>query len=222
MNKPPKHQDKPDWYWPLGSLEYEAEIEDFFPDEARLLGTIMILWNRQELALRSLFLDLLNARQRAYAESIWDRQPTHQARRDLLALALTTVKLSKRKAGILTWVIDNTKTLADRRNELINAEYVVHHRTDRLHAKVKAPRSNKPPKYQQVGASDLQDVVQELSWVLRATESAHFELSDRLRRISKKLDAALKPLATEIQQAQESPQSGSDLQSLRRVHGEEY
>ena len=203
MNKPPKRQDTPDWYWPLAALEYEHEIEDSFPDEARLLGTIMILWNRQELTLRSIFIDLLNARQRPYAEAIWDRQPTHQAKRDLLALALTTIKLSKRKSNILTWVIDNTKTLADRRNELIHAEYVVHGRTDRLHTKVKSPRSNKPPKYQQAGESDLRIVVEDLSWLLHATSTARIELSDKMKRFSKQLGKELETIAAEIQQHQE-------------------
>jgi hypothetical protein len=190
MDEPPARERKPDSYWPLAALEYEHEIDDSFPDEARLLGTIMILWNRQELALRDIFLDLLNARQRDYASAIWDRQPTHQAKRDLLALALATVHMSKRKAGILNWVIDHTKTLADRRNELIHAEYVVHHRTLRLHAKVKAPRSNKPPKYQQVAESDLRVVVEELSFLLRATEGAYTELSSRFKRMVKQLDSA--------------------------------
>ena len=222
MAKPPKRQPKPDRYWPLGQIEYEHEIEDSFPDEARLLGTIMILWNRQELALRALFVSLLSARQRTCAKAIWDRQPTHQARRDMLALALTTVKLSKRKTGILTWVIDNTKTLADRRNELIHAEYVVHHETDRLHAKVSSPRSNQPPKYQQVGESDLRVVVDDLSWLLRATQKAHIELSEPLKKWAKKLDATLAPIAAEIKQAQESQRTGSDLQSLRQFHDKEF
>lgn len=205
MNEPPAHERKADWYWPLAALEYEHEIEDTYPDEARLLGTIMILWNRQELALRDIFLDLINARQREYAKAIWDRQPTHQAKRDMLALAITTVRMSKRKAGILAWVIDHTKTLADRRNELIHAEYVVHHRTQRLHAKVKAPRSNKPPKYQQVGESDLRVVVEELSFLLRATEGAYIELSSRFKRMAKQLD--LMPRAKSPQPPQENQQT---------------
>lgn len=206
MNKPPKRQSKPDWYWPLGALEYEHEIADFFPDEAQMLGVIMILWNRQELTLRTIFVDLLGTRRPEYAEAIWDRQPTHQAKRDLLELALTTLKLSKRKAGILRWVIDNTKTLADRRNELIHAEYVVHHRTERLHAKVKAPRSNKPPKYQPTGASDLKVTVEELSFLCRATEAAYTELSPRFRKLSKLLD--LKSLSAKAApQPPQNPQS---------------
>jgi hypothetical protein len=205
MNKPPKREPKPDLYWPLGALEYEHEIEDSFPDEARLLGTIMILWNRQELTLREIFVDLLNTRQRDYAIAIWDRQPTHQSKRDLLSLALTTVKLSKRKAGILTWVIENTKTLADRRNELIHAEYVVHNRTDRLHAKVKSPRSTKPPKYQPVGESDLQVVVKELSFLLRATEGAYTELSPRFKQFAKILDQGISSKSDQL--PQESPRN---------------
>lgn len=206
MSTPPKWEPKLDRFWPLAAVEYEHEIADYFPDEAQLLGAIVILWNRQEIALRDIFVDLLNASQRDYAGAIWDRQPTHQAKRDLLELALTTMRLSKRKIGILRWVIDNTKTLADRRNELIHAEYVVHQRTDRLHAKVKSPRSSKPPKYQQVGASDLRTVVQEMSLLLQATEAAHMELSPRLSRLSKKFSALLSQARDDVL-SQENPQT---------------
>ncbi|WP_162806627.1 hypothetical protein [Sphingosinicella terrae] len=106
---------KADWYWPLGELEYQNEIRDFFPDEALMIGTITILWNRHELKLRSLYRRLIASNRPAYAEAIWDRQPTHQARRDLLALALHTTKMTKRQAAILSYVIEKTKVLADRR-----------------------------------------------------------------------------------------------------------
>lgn len=184
---------KPDWYWPLASLNYEAEIADGYADEAQLIGAITILWNNHEKTLKCIFVDLLSSRKSKFVEAIWDRQPTHQAKRDLLTLALTTLKLSKRQINILNWVIDNTKTLADRRNELIHAEYVVHHRTYRLHAKVRSPRSNKPAKFQPVGASDLKGVVEDLSFLIRATESAYIELSPRMRRAIKSIELGMSP-----------------------------
>src|SRR3712207_3157516 len=108
-----------DWYWPLGAMSYAYEIREDFAEEAAMLGAITILWNRQEARLRTLFVTLLGTKRTAYAEGIWDRQPTHQARRELLAVALQTVKMTKRKRAILQWVIDRTKRVADRRNELI-------------------------------------------------------------------------------------------------------
>lgn len=208
-----------DWYWPLGALDYAHEIHDFFPEEAELIGAITILWNRQEKALRQIFVNLLSARQREYAVAIWDRQPTHQARRDLLALALTTVKLSKRKAAILRWVIENTKTVADRRNELIHAEYVVHGRTDQLHAKVSAPRSNKPPKHQKAAVADLKTVQETLVHLLQATEAASLELAPpKMQRLRKQIAQFVE----EHGPFPKNPHSGSDLPSLRRTHGEEY
>jgi hypothetical protein len=212
MAKDPKR----DWYWPLGALDYALEIEEDFPDEAQLLGIITILWNRQEMALKRLFKCLLSSNRPAFAESIWDRQSTHQARRDLLALALQTVKLTKRQRGILGWIIENTKTLADRRNELIHAEYVVHGRTNKLHAKVKAPRSNKPAKHQKASASDLQKVVNDLCFLVQATEAAWssfwprsmMKMRDELRRLEKVL-GPLSPLPR-------SPQSDSAPPSAPR------
>ena len=197
MAKDPKR----DWYWPLGALDYEHEIRDFFPEEAEMLGVITILWNRHEKALGWLFLDILKTRRRAFAEAIWSRQSTHQGKRDLLALALHTVKLTKRQASALRWVIDNTKTVADRRNELIHAEYVVHGRTDKLHAKVRAPRSNKPPKHQKVTTADLQKIIVDLSRLVQGTEQARWEFAT----------PSVKRLGTEIAQRakprQRSPQS---------------
>lgn len=176
---PPK-----DWYWPLGGINYASEVHDFFPEEAELLGSITILWNRQEAALRRLFAELIapRATRRDYALAIWDRQPTHQARRDMLALAFDAAKLTKRQKGILKWIVDRTKTLADRRNDLMHAEYVVHGRTDALHARVKAPKSQKPPKHQRAAVSDLIVVERELEHLLQATEAALFEFMPARKR----------------------------------------
>jgi hypothetical protein len=197
---------KPDWYWPLGALSYASEIHDFFPEEAELLGAITILWNREELALRHLFCQIIASQRPAYAEAIWDRQPTHQARRDLLALALQTVKLTKRQAAILKIVLEKTKVVADRRNELIHAEYVVHGRTDQLHAKVKPPRSNKPAKHQKVSPEDLRKIVVDLEHLIQMTEATWHEFCTRK---TKKLTASIKRFAAEHLPSQENPQSDS-------------
>lgn len=123
----------------------------------------------------------------------------------MLALALETVKLTKRQKGVLHWVIEHTKTLADRRNELIHAEYVVHGRTNKLHAKVKPPRSHKPAKHQKAAASDLKVVVADLQLLVQATEAAWFEFATRS---TKKLMAGLRKIAADVQRSRENPQSG--------------
>lgn len=203
MNKPPKAQDKPDWYWPLAALSYSSEIHDYFPEEAEMIGVITILWNRQELALRSIFIKILEPRSPDFGEAIWDRQPTHQARRDLLAVALDTAKMTKRAKAILTYIIDKTKVMADRRNELMHAEYVVHGRTDKLHAKVKSPRSTKDAKYQKVSTSDLQVIVRDLDELLGVTEYNSFEFfGPKARRHWNKLGKELEALSQSLKNRQ--------------------
>ena len=66
-----------------------------------MLGIITILWNRQEAALYRIYKKLIASKRPEYAKAIWERQPTHQARRDLLGLALHTVKMTKRQAEFL-------------------------------------------------------------------------------------------------------------------------
>lgn len=188
-----------------------------------MIGVITILWNRQELKLAKIYSKLIASKRPEYAMAIWERQPTHQARRDLLALALQTVKLTKQQAGILNYVIEKTKTLADRRNELIHAEYVVHGRTDKLHAKIKSPRSTKPPKHQKLSAEDLQQVIDDLEQLILATEAASFAFATkRDRRISAALTAALRKFEEVHGPLQESRQTDSDLPTLRRTHDAEF
>lgn len=216
MAKAPTKKLKDDWYWPLGAIDYALEIWEEFPDEAQLLGVITILWNRQEIALRNLYRALIASPRTAYAEAIWDRQPTHQARRDLLSIALHTVKLTKRQTGILTAVIENTKTLADRRNELIHAEYVVHGRTDTLHARVKAPRSNKPPKHQKAAPKDLERVAAELSHLVASTEFAIVDFMPRSWKLRQKKFTDIFDLIRSGEPLPQNPQSGSAPRSGRR------
>lgn len=212
MGKDPKR----DWYYPLGAVDYAHEIHDQFPEEAEMLGVITILWNRQELALRRIYLQLIASKRPAYAEAIWDKQPTHQARRDLLALALHTVRLTKRQKDILGLVIEKTKTVADRRNELIHAEYVVAGHTGRLNAKVKAPRSTKPPKHQPVSATELRGVVEDIVSLVQLTEGAWAEFRTRAM---KELSAALWKDLKDVEQFLGNPLSDSDLLSrLRTPH----
>ena len=109
--------------------------------------------------------------------------------------------------------------MADRRNALMHAEYVVHGRTDKLHAKVKAPRSTKPPKHQKLSKKDLQAIVDDLEHLLRVTEASTFVFTTRKDR---KLMAAFDKALAELKPSPQNPQSDSDLQTLRRRHGEEY
>jgi hypothetical protein len=186
-----KRKRKAPWFWPLGGLSYSTEVRDFFPEQAELLGTITMLWNRQELALRDCFLNVLEPSVWAYGEAIWNRQSTHQNKRALLSLALEHGKLSKRQQQILDWVIENTKTVADRRNELIHAEYVVHGGTGELHAKVTAPRALKP-KHQRLSVRELNKVIEQLDRLLQAPEAAKFELLSPAKRAE--FDATMQAL----------------------------
>lgn len=165
-----------------------------------MIGVITILWNRQELALRSIFLNILEPRDKAFGEAIWDRQPTHQAKRDLLALSLENATMSDRAKSILSYIIDKTKIMADRRNELIHAEYVVHGRTEKLHAKVKSPRSTKGAKYQKLSVKDLQTIINDLDELLGITEANTFEfLGADARKDWDKIGEELKSLRTQIE-----------------------
>jgi hypothetical protein len=157
-----------------------------------MLGVITILWNRQESSLRRMFIWILRAKSDDYAAAIWDRYPTHKARRDALEMAIDNAKLTKRQKGILRWVIDQTKTMADRRNELIHAEYVVGNRSEKLHAKVKPPNA-KGTKHQRVSASDLRVIIRDLDFLVEATETAVLEFySRKLTRVIRDLDQLAK------------------------------
>jgi hypothetical protein len=198
-------------------MSYSSEVEDFFPEQAELLGVITILWNRQELALRDCFLNLLEPRAWAYGEAIWNRQSTHQNKRALLSLALETADLNQRQKGILDWIIEQTKTVADRRNELIHAEYVVHGRTGELHAKVTAPRAQKP-KHQRLSVRELRKVIDQLDYLLQATEAAKFELLSPAKRAE--FEATIQALRGR-EPSHDNQQSGSHLQSGRQTRDAE-
>lgn len=217
MDEPPKRKRKAPWFWPLGALSYSSEITDHFSEEAQLLGAMAILWNRHELALRDCFLNILEPRVRAYGEAIWNRQTTHKNKRNLLSLALETANLTERQQGVLDWVIENTKTVADRRNELIHAEYVVHGRTGELHAKVTAPRARKP-KHQRLSVRELRKVLEQLDRLMQATEAAKFELLSPSKRAEH--DRIMKALEGRAPSS-ENQQNGSRPQSPRRTPGEE-
>lgn len=203
MVKIPKRAVSKDWYWPLGSLGYSPEIRDTFPEEAEMVGVITIMWNRIEQGLRHLFMEILEPRTATYGEAIWDRQPTHQARRDLLSVALETANLSERQSAILSYIIEKTKGMADRRNELIHAEYVVHGRTDKLHAKVKSPRSTKPAKFQKLSTKDLQTVIDGLDELFGVIEGAFFEfLGPEARKKHDSIMRELESLRPSVQNPQ--------------------
>lgn len=135
-------------YWPLGVLGHSAEIEDLFPEEAMCIGIITILWNNQEQSLIELFKLLLGAKAPAVAISIMERQLTHKYRRDLIETAKRHADLPDHLEHWANLVLKNTKTLADRRNELMHGQYVVSAKDDRLYAEVRSPNSSKPSKHQ--------------------------------------------------------------------------
>ena len=196
---PKKHTVPDDFYWPLGSMGYSPEISDYYPEEAQMVGVITIMWNRIELALQSIFLDLLEPRTKEFGEAIWQRQPTHQARRDMLAAAINTVDLNEYQQDLLSHIIDKTKVMADRRNELMHAEYVVHGRTEKLHAKVKLPRSAKPAKFQKITPKDLQIVIDGMDNLFGLIEGAYFEfLGPEAKEKHEKLMAEIVSVAQEV------------------------
>ncbi|MEH6697810.1 MAG: hypothetical protein V7672_03830 [Brevundimonas sp.] len=165
-------------YWPLGRLGHADEIREHFSEEAALIGTLTILWNNHEIDLSRLFTYLVGGKH-SYAYAIWARQPTHKARRDLLELALEHGDLDEPRRVQLAEIIKGTKAIADQRNDLIHAEYVVHSRTDRLHAKVRAPNSAKPPTYHGSSVKDLQRIIDELGRLNGITSQLIVDLYDR-------------------------------------------
>jgi hypothetical protein len=52
---------------------------------------------------------------------------------------------------------------------------MVHNRTEKLHAKVKSPRSTKGAKYQKLSVEDLQKIINDLDELLGITEWNAFE-----------------------------------------------
>jgi hypothetical protein len=143
-------------------MGYGGEIAQFYADEAAMIGAITILWNHHEDRLRAIFARILASPKEGYAEAIWDRQPTHQAKRNLLAMALDFGGLNDGQRDLLERVIEDTKTLADRRNDLLHGKYVVHGNTNNLFAVVRSPNSTKPAKYQKNTVNDLDKVSEAL------------------------------------------------------------
>ena len=135
-----------------------------------------------------------------------------------MALALQIVRLTKRQKSILSGLIERTKTVADRRNELIHAEYVVAGDTGKLNAKVKAPRSTKPPKHQPVSAVELRGVVEDIVSLVQLTEGAWAEFRTRAM---KELSAALWKDLKDVEQFLGNPLTDSDLLSRLRAPREE-
>lgn len=159
-----------DGHWPLGALGYASEIEDTFPDEAMYIGIITILWNMHDENLSSLFCFLLGAKSESLARAIIDKQPTHKAKRDLLALAHANIKLSKHRAGWLDVIIKETKRLADRRNSLVHGRYVVSFKDNGLYTEQNSPNSTRLKKPQKNGLRELKKVAEELETLIRITE----------------------------------------------------
>lgn len=172
-----KKRAKEEFYWPLGLVQYGAEIEELYPDEAQLLGAITILWNHHEDALRSIFSNMFESGRKSYCEAIWDRQPTHQAKRNLLAMALEHVELTDRQRLLLEEVLKRTKKFADRRNDLIHGIYEVHGRSSELFARVKS-RGAKAEKRQRSSKKALQQAVQDLEMLMQLESALSIEMID--------------------------------------------
>jgi hypothetical protein len=192
------------WFWPLGLLGYGEEIKASFSAEAELLGVMTILWNQHESHLKRIFVMLLAPGFNPYAEAIWNLQPTHQAKRNMLALALEHVDLTERQRVLLDHILEKTKTAADRRNDLIHGEYVVHGNTGQLFAIIQSPRSAKPPRHQKNTAKDLARAVRELEELMQITAALSVELLPADLRASA-TEAAKKVLRERGAQSPQSP-----------------
>lgn len=197
-----------EFYWLLGRIGYGSEVRDFFPEEAELIGVLTILWNVHEKNLRSLFVRILGGPHEDYVAAIWDRMPTHHARRGTLALALEYGALDDKQAALLTEVIDRTKRLADRRNTLIHAEFVVKSGTEQLFAKSRPPNSSKPAIHQKTTKADLAKLVTEVEELITMDEALSVsllppDLVDSVRALAgRRFGNAPRPLP-------QNPQSGS-------------
>ncbi|MEO8926387.1 MAG: hypothetical protein ABI306_04415 [Caulobacteraceae bacterium] len=217
----PRKKDDPPYY-PLGFVSGSAEIREWFPLEAELLGTFVIIWNRHEMRLRQAFVKLTGARSKTLIGAIWDRQPTHQAKRALLSLALRNVKLNEKQRQLLELSIDRSKTIADGRNDLIHAEYVMSARHEML-AKVSSPNSTKPPRYRRVTAKDLERAIDELEQVAAITDALNLELADpagALRAETRRL--ADEMLAKRLPPPPQNQQSGSRPRSAHRTRAQAH
>jgi hypothetical protein len=212
-----RHPD--DFYWAVGGLGYGGEIQDLFQDEAALLGVITILWNHYEGQLRALFVQMLKTPRTSYAEAIWDRQPTHQAKRNLLAMAADHGKLSAKSKQILAVLIEETKAVADRRNDLLHGRYEVHGNTDQLFAVTKSPNSSKPPKRHKSTVKDLEKVIASIERLMQL----RFLLAVQLFDASGKKRLEIQGLADQLRaegkiSPLENPRSDSPPPSVPRKH----
>lgn len=174
-----KKVDFSDSHWPLGLLGYAGEIEDLFPEEAMHIGIITILWNIHEANLSRLFCSILGAKSESFARAIIAKQPTHKAKRDLLALALQHTKLTKKRTNWLNAVLHETKRLADRRNSLIHGKYVVSFQNNDLYTEQNSPNSTRPKKPQRNSVKELKKVTQDLEALVQFTEGLCWEFSGR-------------------------------------------
>lgn len=206
-----------DFYWPVGSIAYGDEIADLFPDEASLIGTIAILWNYHEDQLRDVFVRLSGSPHAQFAAAIWDRQPTHQAKRGLLSLALENIpNLTPLQRELLSAVIERTKKIADRRNELLHGVYVVHGNTDNLFAVSRRPNSSKPEKYHKSSIRDLRQVLADLEELMAIRSHLSVTLIDPEGKLIQEIRSARHTWkGTPPEPRTESPESGSHPPSPR-------
>lgn len=206
-----------DFYWPLGGLGFGDEIAEVYPEEASLLGAITILWNYHEDQLRAVFLRLMASPHETYAGAVWDRQPTHQAKRNLLALALEhRSDLTPLQRTLLSEVLEGTKRVADRRNELLHGIYMVHGNTQQVFAVSQSPNSTKPPRYHKSSVKDLRVVLADLERMISVQGYLAVSLIDPDGRMIREIGDGVKTWRnTQPSPAPGNPESGSPPPSAR-------
>lgn len=141
--------EKRDRHYPLGFWSGASEIQDNYGAEAEAIGVITILWNCHEQALKAIFARLLSP-QDEFANLLWDSENTNRGRLKLLTLVRDGLSMSEERQSLLGEVITRTGTLAEQRNALAHAEYVVD-----MDAQVLMARTQRRSKGALVRPSDL-------------------------------------------------------------------
>lgn len=141
--------------YPLGFVSGADEITTHYADEAQMLGVITIMWNRLELHLKDLFLQILGSH-REFAVGLWDAENTHRGRMKLIRLALDHIELTEARRAYLAEIVSRVTMLAEKRNALTHGEYVV---DDGESLKARTARAKKPPTYMNCDIEALQEII---------------------------------------------------------------
>lgn len=161
--------------YPLGFVSGASEVWDDYFEEAALLGVFTMMWNRHELRLKELFVDLLAPHQ-SFGLAVWENANTHAGKMKLFAQAVAHMPVTERGKMILQEITDETARLSDRRNALIHAEYVIHRET--LDIAARTNRKDKPPVYVPATADELRKVIADLDRVAGLVSHATVALMD--------------------------------------------